>query len=231
MLRRFRCAFHELRISAIKECFSRKSFCHFDGLEYTFALPEYLIHFFEVKAISFWEEEIYSCESCQSLYCGPGPCSLTWQDKKEISTGEHKKVLPSDGGEGGWRDFRDHEAVLSQSVRLQDLVKHASVDSLEDPCTPCAHGCYRNSDHERADLAGVEERQAKETDGKEETEQEQERASCGDTGDIRCLRSSSGNNGHASSHAERRNQHELSSSKTIDCEDPNRRAQRLEGKQ
>jgi hypothetical protein len=231
MLRRFRCAFHELRISAIKECFSRKSFCHFDRLEYTFTLPEYLIHFFEVKAISFWEEEIYSCESCQSFIIRSGRCLLTRQDEKEVGASEDNEISPSDCGEGGRRNFRDHEAALSQPGRLRDLVKHAGIDSLEYPCTPCAHRRYRDSDHEWADLAGVEECQAKETDGEEQTEQEQERASRGDTGDIRCLGSCSGNNGHARSHAERRNQHELSSSKTIDCEDPNRRAQRLEGKQ
>jgi hypothetical protein len=121
------------------------------------------------------------------LYLGSGPGSLTWQNEKKVGAGEDEKVSPADCGEGRWCDFCNHEAVLSQSVRLQDLVKHAGVNSLEDPCTPCAHRRDRDSDHERADLAGVEERQAKEPDGEEETEQEQERASCGDAGDIWCL--------------------------------------------
>jgi hypothetical protein len=62
------------------------------------------------------------------LYLGSGPGSLTWQNEKKVGAGEDKKVSPADCGEGRWCDFRNHEAILSQSVRLQDLVKHAGVD-------------------------------------------------------------------------------------------------------
>ena len=78
---------------------------------------------------------------------------------------------------------------------------------LEQPCTPRTHCRDRNSEHERADLAGIEEGQAEETEGEEKAEEEQKCTSHGDTGDGWCLRCSSSDNGHASSHATGRYQH------------------------
>ena len=86
---------------------------------------------------------------------------------------------------------------------------------LEQPCTSRAHRGDRNSDRERADLACVEEGQAKETNGKEEAEEEQKCTSHGDTSDGWCLRCSSGDYGHASSHATGRYQHQLPSSEAV----------------
>lgn len=102
---------------------------------------------------------------------------------------------------------------------------------LEQPCTPRAHGRDRDSDHKRAYFAGIEERQAEEADGEEQAEEEQKCTSHGDTGDCWCLRCSPGDNGHASSHATRRYQHQLPPSEAVYCENSDGRTKSLESEE
>lgn len=102
---------------------------------------------------------------------------------------------------------------------------------LEDPGTARAHRRDRHPDHERTDLTGIEKCQTKEPNWEEEAEEKQERARHGNAGDIWCSRCCSGDDGHASPHADRRDHHQLPSPKAIHRENADRRATSLEGEE
>ena len=88
-------------------------------MENAFAFSEDLIHFFKVKPVGLWEEEIHTCKQSQIIVSATAGLNrkhgrLTRQDQKKVGACEDQEVPPPNGRERGRRNFGHHETMKSQ---------------------------------------------------------------------------------------------------------------------